>query len=432
MAVVSFSKSTVMRLNLIVKAALLAVLSLPVLFTACVKDSCKKMYTYKYFVPVYKTKDEVRANIRSNSPKEIKNTGKLYTYGNYIFLSEIDKGIHVINNSNPASPQKVAFIDIPGTLDLAVEGNTLYADLYTDLVTIDITDPSHVALKKVTENVFPYRYWGGGFVSNSSSNIIVDWIERDTTVTWSCENEPSIFMDNTVFLSSSSGGGTSGNAQSPVGAGGSMARFTIMNDRLYTVTTTDLDVFDISNSNNPVRGNHVSVGMNIETIYPFKDNLFIGSMTGMFIYNVGNPDNPVRTGQFNHVRTCDPVIADNDYAYVTLRSGTPCTGFANELDILQLNNLTNPALIKVYQLTNPHGLSKDGDYLFICDDGLKLYNAADVNNLQLLKHISGPETFDVIARNNIAFVVAKDGLYQYDYSDVSNVRLVSKLSVANQ
>jgi hypothetical protein len=152
----------------------------------------------------------------------------------------------------------------------------------------------------------------------------------------------------------------------------------------------------------------------------------------MYIFSISNPDNPAQLGQFNHVRSCDPVIADDTYAYVTLRSGTFCQGFTNQLDVVRLNNLTNPSLVKTYQLTNPHGLSKDGNTLFICDgkDGLKVYNASDVNNLQLLKTISGMETYDVIAWNGIALVVAKDGLYQYDYSNLQNIRLLSKMTLS--
>ena len=153
----------------------------------------------------------------------------------------------------------------------------------------------------------------------------------------------------------------------------------------------------------------------------------------MYIYNVSNPDVPARVGQFSHVRTCDPVIADDTYAYITLRSGTPCQGFTNELDIVRLNDLTNPTLVKVYNMKNPHGLSKDGNRLFICDgiEGLKIYDASDVNNLQMVKRIEGIETYDVIAFNNRALVVAKDGLYQYDYSDMNNITLLSKIVVNN-
>lgn len=154
-------------------------------------------------------------------------------------------------------------------------------------------------------------------------------------------------------------------------------------------------------------------------------------MTGMYVYNVINPDAPVQAGQFQHVRTCDPVIADDTYAYVTLSSGNVCQGFTNELDVLKLNNITDPQLLKVYPLTNPKGLSKSGNYLFICDGaaGLKVFNAADVMNLQLIKTISGIDTYDVIAYNNTALVVAKDGLYQYDYSDINNIRQLSKITV---
>ena len=110
-------------------------------FMGCIKDTCHKTYTYTYYLPVYKTKDEVKANIKSNAAKEVQNPGKLFTIGNYIFLNEVDKGIHIIDNSNPASPQNVAFIDIPGNMDLAVKGNILYADAYNDLATIDISNP---------------------------------------------------------------------------------------------------------------------------------------------------------------------------------------------------------------------------------------------------------------------------------------------------
>jgi hypothetical protein len=46
----------------------------------------------------------------------------------------------------------------------------------------------------------------------------------------------------------------------------------------------------------------------------------------------------------------------------------------------------------------------------------------------MIKQFSGMETYDVIAANGIAFLVAKDGLYQYDYSDATDIKLLSKLT----
>jgi hypothetical protein len=201
---------------------------------------------------------------------------------------------------------------------------------------------------------------------------------------------------------------------------------------LYTVGIAKMDVFNITNSNSPVKVGETNIGMNIETVYPFRDKLFIGSQTGMFIYNISNPNAPVKEGQFSHVRTCDPVIADDNYAYVTLRSGSSCIGFTNQLEVLNLANLSNPTMVKVYPLSNPHGLSKDGSTLFICDgyDGLKIFNAANVNDIKLLTRIALPNAYDVIAYNGNALVVAKDGLYQYDYTDLQNISLRSKIELS--
>ena len=407
------------------------------IFQGCMKDTFQRSYTYTFYKPVYRTTAEVRANIKSNAPAEIERPGKLFLKGTYLFLNEIDKGIHIIDNSNPSNPRNVAFINIPGNMDLAVKGNTLYADLYTDLVAIDISNPQNVQLKKVIEDVFPHRYYTGYFVADSTK-VIVEWEKRDTTIKekgqrdlWQ-KNNPGIFF----ALSDSRGNGGAASSSpnvsvSPYGVGGSMARFTVTKERLYTVGYADLDVFNIANEAEPIHVNRKNMGWNIETIYPFKDKLFIGSQSGMFIYNINNPDDPQQMGSFDHVRSCDPVIADNEYAYVTLRSGSACQGFSNELDIVKLNEFVNPSLLKVYNLANPHGLSKDGNTLFICDgqDGLKIYNAADALNLKLLHHIRGLDTYDVIAINGNALVVANDGLYQYDYRDLTNIRLLSKVTL---
>ncbi len=406
------------------------------LLQGCVKDSCKKTFTYTIYEPVYKSHADVRANIKSNSPKPVERPGKIYLYGHYIFLNEIDKGIHIINNTNPSAPVNVAFIDIPGNLDLAVKGSTLYADLYTDLVAVDIANPMNASVSKIVENVFPHRAYYNGFVSDRS-RVVTDWIKRDTTVTHDCSGgftEQFDSMGAFVALAANTRAGGGAVSVSPVGMGGSMARFTLSGERLYTVGTSELSVFNVSTPSQPGFVTRKSVGMNIETIFPFRDNLFIGSMNGMFIYNIANPNDPVKTGQFSHVRSCDPVIADDTHAYVTLRSGTACQGFTNQMDVLKLNSLTNPTLEKTYALTNPHGLSKDGNILFLCDgkDGLKIYDATDPKNLVLKKRIGGMETYDVIAWNDVALVVAKDALYQYDYSDLANIRLLSKIAIPVQ
>ena len=401
------------------------------IFSGCIKDNCTRENTYSYFMPVYKTMAKVKANIKSNAARFIENPGKLFIRGNYIFLNEVDKGIHIIDNANPAKPVNVAFVDIPGNLDLAVNGNALYADLYTDMVTLDISNPLNVVVKKYNEGVFPFRQYGYGFYADTSK-IITDWIRRDTTVITDCSKGFFLSGTTTEYFSSSNSSQTK--SSSPVGQGGSMARFALTINKLYTVSNSDLNVFNTSKAFEP---NFITkVNLNnwaIETIFPMKNKLFIGSQTGMYIYDITNPNNPVEAGQFSHVRSCDPVIADDNYAYVTLRSGTACQGFSNQMEVLKLNNLSDVQLVKTYSMVNPHGLSKDGNLLFICDgkDGLKIYDAANVNDMKLIKQFKGIDTYDVIAMNNIALVVAKDGFYQYDYSNRNDIKLISKMGIGN-
>ncbi|HMK26085.1 MAG TPA: hypothetical protein VK483_08655 [Chitinophagaceae bacterium] len=417
-----------MKRNLPVFAALLFICFSMFFFQGCMKDKLTK--TYSIFIPVYKEKNEVYANIKSNAPAVIQQPGKIFLYGNYIFLNEIDKGVHIIDNSNPANPVVKAFINIPGNLDIAVKGNTLYADLYTDLVVVDISDPLQASFVKYVPHVFPERNYTNGFRADSN-RIIVDWIKKDTTVDINtvCNScSPAQLAD---FGGGPRGAGNAGPSGGPVGIAGSMARFSIVNNYLYTVNKSALTSFNISITNDPVRTATQQVTSNIETIYPFSNKLFIGSMTGMFIYDISNPATPVAQGQFAHARRCDPVIADGNYAYVTLRNGTACTGSTNQLDVVNITNINAPTLAKTYLMTNPHGLAKDNNVLFICDgkDGLKVYDAADPLNILLKKRVTGIETFDAIAWNNNLLVVAKDGLYQYDYSDPVNLVQRSKLTV---
>lgn len=412
----------------IITALILAIIVLP----GCFKD--KVTHTYAIYTPVYKKTSEVRSNIKSNASQTIVRPGKLFIRGNYIYLNEIDKGIHVIDNSNPSAPKNAAFIDIPGNIDLAAKGNILYADLYTDLVSIDITNPLNIAVTSIVENAFPERRYSNGFVGDTSK-IITDWLRKDTTIIesdqglgyWGCA---SCFVVNDFSALASS---ASPKANSPFGMGGSMARFTIVSNSLYTVSDVNLNVYSIAVPEHPVAGNKLSLGWGIETIYPFKDKLFIGSSSGMFIYDITSQGSPAKIGQFNHLTACDPVIADEKYAFVTLSSGVRCSQGSNQLDVLDISTLTAPSLVKTYPMTNPHGLSKDGNSLFICDgtDGLKIYDAVDVKNLKLTNHIKGFESYDVIAFNKLAIVVTKNGLLQYDYTNLNDIRLLSKIGWAD-
>lgn len=390
----------------------LALFALILSVSGCSKNNEKDRYikvTLSY--PIYETKSNVLAGIGSSSPRELEAPGKIFMYGKYIFVNEIDKGVHIFDNSDIRHPKSVAFIKIPGNLDIAVKGNTLYADMYGDLVAVDISEPLNAKLVKDIAHVFPER----GYYYDSAL-LVIGWVTKDTLI-----------KENTVYDCFGCGftsefaipaNMSAGGAKSVPGIAGSMARFAVVNNYLYTVNSSMLGVFDINNAANPVKTGEHGIGWNIETIYPFRDKLFVGSSTGMFVFDISQPGQPQQQGSFDHARACDPVVADENYAFVTLRTGNNCGGTSNQLDIVNVKDVMNPFLSRTIALTNPHGLAKDGDFLFVCDgdDGLKVFDAKDPLKLQQVKQLKGMKAYDVIAWNNRLLLVADEGLYQYDYS----------------
>ncbi len=153
----------------------------------------------------------------------------------------------------------------------------------------------------------------------------------------------------------------------------------------------------------------------------------------MLVYGLSNPGLPNFISVFEHISSCDPVVVEGNLAYVTLRSGTMCGGFTNQLDVVDISSIENPFLVKTYPMYNPHGLGIDNGTLFICDGdaGLKVYSTEDPMNIHQhqLAHFNDIKTFDVIPLNGLLVLIGADGLYQYDYTDLENLTLLSHMPV---
>lgn len=406
------------------KKGILAIMAFSMGLSSCLRDEIVTKYTF--YRPVYKTTLQARAEIKSYAPIDIQHPGKIYYKDGFLYLNELQKGIHVIDMRDVNNPTRVGFIKIPGCVDMAVRGNILYADMFTDLVALDIRNPREIKRTHIAENAFPENVYNGYLVTKDK--VIADWIRVDTTVM--AKDYPAWFgrvrSEGVLFATAADSRGGISN-----GTGGSMARFALSKDRLYTVSKSDLKVFNVSTPETPSFVKTNTIGWNIETVFPYGTHLFIGSMTGMYIFDISNKDNPLQKGLFEHARVCDPVIADGTIAYVTLRNGTQCQGFINQLDVVDVTDVTKPRLIKSFPMTNPHGLAKDGDLLMICEgkEGLRFLNAKNPSDVKTINVLNGMNTFDVIAINGIAIVTAEDGLYLIDYKDPLNPKITSSFKI---
>ncbi|MBD2754201.1 LVIVD repeat-containing protein [Spirosoma validum] len=227
--------------------------------------------------------------------------------------------------------------------------------------------------------------------------------------------------------------GSSDSMSPGAGVGGSTARFTISGNTLYTVSNTALQTYDISASDNPKKGANVSLGFGVETIFPYRNNLFIGTQTGMFIYDIVQPGSPKQVSLYTHIQSCDPVVAQGNYAYVTLRSGTTCRNTAfNSLDVVDISNLSSPKLLRSYPMKNPHGLGVDGTFLFVGegDYGLRVMDISDPTSVREIQYFDSVKAYDVIPTQKRLIVTGPDGIYQYGYADRTQLKLLSKIAVA--
>jgi hypothetical protein len=411
---------------------------LSVFFTSCEDATYKE---YKGYAPVYLSYKDLRSAVNEVPTSDLKNPGKIYFKDNYIFIVEELEGIHVYDNSNPASPVKKAFVKLPGVVDISISGYIMYADSYVDLVVLDVQNIDNIHEVGRLNDVLPYT------VPPSKTDYPTAYVDKDkgVVVSWELktirekvENNPNpypiYYYGGIAFLDkANSMGASSGVSGSGVGVGGSMARFGIKDKVLYVVDKNILKVFNISDKTAPVKVNDVYPGWNVETMFLKGNNMFLGTTTGMAVLDISNPESPFSKTFFTHARSCDPVIVDDTLAYITLRTGNNCGGTQNVLDIVNIKDITRPTAVVSYFMTNPHGLGKDGDLLFICDGyaGLKVYNAADPRLIlgNLIYTYPNIIAYDVIPIGNVLVLIGDDGLFQYDYSNVKNITLLSSISV---
>lgn len=378
---------------------------------------------YEVAVPVTMSIADFRASVAVQEPLQIEESGKIYVYEDYIFVNDKMKGILVIDNTNN-DPRPIQYLKIPQNTDIAVKGDILFANSGKDLVTFDISNINDIKIKGRMNGVFEEYYpdmpegvWYTDFSGyDPSKEVILGYTIEKREV----ENN---YLEDGVLTFSESG-------NSRTGTGGSMARFNIGGDYLYTVGNSTLHVFDISNLSTPEKLSTNYVGWQIETIFNKEGYLYLGSAVGMYIYSLENPSAPVFMSHIQHVMGCDPVVVSNDIAYVTIRGGNVCGQNENQLEVIDVSDKANPQLLQIFDMESPYGLGLWNNNLFVCEGsaGLKVFDATNTPDLVLTHHFEELEAYDVIPLKNVLILIGGNVLRQYDYEE-GKINLISILDL---
>lgn len=158
------------------------------IFVACTPESTRLLPNQSEgYSPVYASTEDVM-QIAFQPAKATESSGKIYTTGNYIFQSDLNKGIHIIDNRNKSQIKKIGFLKIPFSTEIAVKGNYLYTNNLNDLVVFNISDINNPQLVKRIENVFPvvdqrYPAASGIFFEcpDPAKGVVVKWEKKILT-----------------------------------------------------------------------------------------------------------------------------------------------------------------------------------------------------------------------------------------------------------
>jgi hypothetical protein len=432
-------------------------------FSACQKITQTTSFTGN--VPLYMSYDELRTSIANDNDRSLEHPGKIVLYNDWILINELEQGIHIYDNSNPSAPQHMAFISIPGNIDMSIQNGVLYADSYVDLVALDLSTPSAVKEVGRTENVFSYTIPTLNMDENypvaridQTQGVVIGYEVRDVEET--CEDQ-ACFHEYTIERSNDGWFGGMGqedeaavtfgdgaanvrsSASSPNSSiAGSMARFLTVGEHLYAISSEEeIKVFQLGNAD-PIEvaafrpwSDAGRWGI-IETLFRLNDNLFIGSNNGILIYDVSSTSSPQYLSHYQHLTACDPVIANEQYAFVTLHGGTAC-GWQdiNELQALDVSNIMEPALVTTMSMDRPQGLTMDdgANLLFVCDglSGVRTIDFSELQNAQLvqLDQTTGFDAYDVILKDRRLHVIGSTGLLQFNYTTDGKLHQISSLDL---
>jgi len=228
-------------------------------------------------------------------------------------------------------------------------------------------------------------------------------------------------------ISGGNRGSSSGSDGGSSGQGGSLAQITIVGDYLYDLSVNKLSTVRLLTDGRMQRKGSIELPFIAETIFPFGEYLLIGARDGSYIYSITNPEDPTYVSHYQHVQACDPVVAQDNRAYVTLRSATQCRA-VNELHILDIEQIESPKRIIRRSMENPHGLGIDQEILMVCEahHGVSVLDVEYPNRIHPIATLE-TEAYDVILKRDekIALLLGRNSLIQYDYANIHEIKKIS-------
>ena len=216
-----------------------------------------------------------------------------------------------------------------------------------------------------------------------------------------------------------------------IGQGGSLARFTIVGDYLYMIDKASISWFDLRDPSGPDLQGTVETLGGQETIFPFQDFLYVGRFDGVSLFAIEpGTGKPLTFRAFPHFVACDPVVANEDYIFSTVRTSFCIRPIFNlnqvetveemiDYDAKDMSN--NLTLLKIVEEEH-NGMGVRDSFLFVTQGsvGMTIFKVEEPLSLSFVNNIPMENPRDIIIRDDYLILVGLNEMVLYDYEPLRN------------
>jgi hypothetical protein len=327
------------------------------------------------------------ASLRVQQPVQISFVGKcsvagygsaVTLSGHYAFLASGEKGLQVIDVSDPTSPQLAGGYDTPGNAhDALVSGNHAFvADGWEGLKVIDISDPTSPQLAGGYDRLLPAL----GIAVDGDNAYVASEDTGLQVINISDPTSPQLVGSYD----------TPGKACGVVVSG---------NHAFVADRVGGLQVIDISDSTSPQEVGRVETASLAKAVTMAGDHVYIAEAgLGLEVVDVSAPASPqIVWGVNNQMGHFAPSIAvDGDYAY-----------FAAEgmLQVIDISDPTSPYVVGRHRiLSSWWGVAAAGEYVYVAGGEpaeLQILTVSPVLRLP-------PSSLQTLSRDEFGFRVSSE------------------------
>jgi hypothetical protein len=389
--------------------------------TSCSKVSGRIKISYTKATAVYGNLDSLRSLPLVNESKSVERAVGHFVGRDYILIGERSKGVHVFDNTNMSAPENISFINIPFCKEFYVDGDYLYAESGYDLLKINIKDVRSPKIEHRMNNAFSHKVY-----KNNKGEVLLGFTYQKATDEFTVgspeakeiERQGKLHVDHSgrmIPLSTVPTMFVGNNGKSK----GTINRIAVYYDHIYVIGIDKLHVFQTSAAQIS-KTSTITIDEGSETLYTERNRLFIGSESMVRVYNLKNRSNPTMESKVEHATSCDPVLAEGDVAYSTLRStaNEGCAGTDNVLLVLEVKPSKKARLLETIDMRSPYGMTIFDNLLLVGEglNGLTIFNITEKERPEELKKLNNIVAYDVMLHptiDNVIIVTDNLGLKEY-------------------